>query len=114
MTTKPDEIIDTLLALARIAKKAKHEPGKIVLEISNTQIPKLVSAMGGVNIEEEVKNIPGYTGHKIKPGLLRTSVEIDYDTDKIPYDLWENLMGVSQAPDTLASVTDRLRGLFKA
>jgi hypothetical protein len=114
LTTKSEEIIDSLVSLAKIAKKTEHQPGKIILEISNTQIPKLISMMGGVNIEEEVKSIPGYTNHKIKPGLLKTSLEIDYDPEKIPYDLWESLMEISNAPQAVAAVTDRLRDLFKS
>lgn len=110
--TNPGELVDILVNLAKIASKAEHSSGKIVLEIPNTQIPKLISNMGNMSLEEEVGKIPGLTGYKVRPGLLKTKLDIKYDPEKIPYDLWESLMEISKAPDTIASVTDRLKGLF--
>ncbi len=110
--SNPSEIIELLLNLAKIAYKAEHESGKIVLEIPNTKIPKLMSSMGNMSLEEEVGRVPGLTGYKVRPGLLKTKLEIQYNPEKIPYDLWESLMGTSKAPDTIASVTDRLKSLF--
>jgi hypothetical protein len=103
--TEPEaeNIVALLLDLAPYTKVLEHQPGRISLQLAFS---------GLVTVQEN--DISGLL--EAIPGILDTrtkwwsrSVEIDYDVEQLPYDLWEALLSVKDNPDGAGQVRDRLR-----
>ena len=101
-----EKIIDLLINLVPHTKVAHHEPGRITLKL-------LLPGLGVVqndNFEGLVDAIPGILDTRLK--LWSRSVDIDYDEELLPFDLWESLVGLKENPEGTAQVRLRLRSLL--
>jgi hypothetical protein len=102
-----DRMIDLLLSLAPHAKVSHHEPGRITLQLSLLGLAKIQDG-----------NYSGLTG--IIPGILDTrtnlwsrSVDIDYDLEVLPFDLWESLLRLKEHPEESEQVRSRLKEILE-
>jgi hypothetical protein len=101
-----DGMIDLLLSLVPHAKVSHHEPGRITLQLSLLALAKIQDG-----------NCGGLRG--IIPGILDTStklwsrsVNIDYDLEVLPFDLWESLLRLKEHPEESETVRSRLKELL--
>ncbi len=97
------QIMDGLLRIAPHVRIAHHLPGRIRLKISLEG----VKALNGKFSTEEPIRIPGILGTRIN--TFARSMIIDYDDEKIPYELWERLGRIGKGPGNAKSVVRDLR-----
>jgi hypothetical protein len=98
-----DEMIDLLLGLVPYTKVSHHEPGRITLQLSLSGLAKIQDN----NYDGLVDKIPGILD--TRTNLWTRSVDIDYDLEVLPHDLWESLLGLKDAPEGSEQVRSRLK-----
>lgn len=105
---KTEEIIELLFDLIPHTRLTEHVPGRIQFKFK-------LSALGvlqGVNLKTLANFIPpGILNTQTK--LLSRTVIIDYDTDRLPYELLESLFQLREEPHKKPWVTERLKDLFE-
>jgi hypothetical protein len=101
-----DKAVDIIFDLLPHLKMLNHKPGRITLKLS----------LGVLRIFQDVKlhhlaeSIPGI--RKAKTSWLSRSVDIHYDHEQLPYDLWESLLGLEKRPEQASHVRTRLSSIF--
>lgn len=100
------QMIDGLLKIAPHAKIAHHVPGRIRLKISVEGIKAL---NGTLNAEDPIR-IPGILSTRIN--TFARSIIIDYDPERIHYELWERLGRVGRHPEEAENVVKLLRAVL--
>jgi hypothetical protein len=104
---KSEKLIDLLLRLVSHIKVLDHQPGRVALRLT----------LSGLKLIQE-NEISGLT--EAIPGILDTrmkwwsrAVEIDYDAEQLPYDLWESLLNLGEKPEQTDKVRARLATVLK-
>ena len=101
-----DEMIDLLLKLVPHTKVSHHEPGRITLKLSLSGLAKTHDG----NYDGLMEKIPGIL--HTRTNLWSRSMDIDYDVEVLPYDLWESLIGLQKHPERSERVQSRLKKLL--
>jgi len=104
-----EELVDGLLDHMLYLHIAHHVPGRIRVKASWSGATKL----GSVDEQELtiiVASIPGIVGYRINKKAL--SVIIEYDTDVLSPQLWEEVASVGQYPGKRDAVRDQLLTLL--
>nr|WP_320012569.1 hypothetical protein [uncultured Desulfobulbus sp.] len=105
-----EQIVDGLLDHMLYLHVAHHVPGRIRVKASWSGATKL----GNVNEQELhtlVASIPGIQGYRINKKAL--SVIIEYDTDTLTPQLWEEVASVGQYPGKRETVRGQLLTLLE-
>ena len=100
------EMIEGLLKIAPHATISSHVPGRIRLKISMEGVKAL---NGKVNGENPIR-IPGIISTRIN--TFARSIIIEYDDQRIPYELWERLGHIRNHPGEAQGVVKDLRRFF--
>ncbi|MCF8146775.1 MAG: hypothetical protein K9N21_22950 [Deltaproteobacteria bacterium] len=101
------EAIRLLLDLAPHIQISRHAPGKITIRFSLSSLGVLQDAgVGNFN-----QKIPGVRSAKVS--LWRRTVDIEYDADQIPFEVWEDLVESNQNPEKRKDLRDRLTNFLK-
>jgi hypothetical protein len=98
--------VDIIFNLLPHLKVLKHKPGRIILKLSF----KILGMMQDTQLRRLAETIPGI--RKAKTSLLSRSVDIHYDHDQLPYDLWESLLELNHRPERASRVRTRLFSIF--
>jgi len=101
-----EQIIAGLLSIVPHAVIAHHIPGRIRLKISLEGVKAL---NGRMNADDPLR-IPGILSTRIN--RFARSIIIDYDDQKIPYDIWERLGHIKERPEEAADVVKQLRAVL--
>ena len=102
-----DKAVDIIFNLIPHLKVLNHEPGRITFQLSLSSLGILQDA----ELRDLGQAIPGI--HKAKTRLLSRSVDIHYDHEQLPYDLWESLLELQRKPERTSHVRTRLSGIFE-
>ncbi|MGD9106906.1 MAG: hypothetical protein PVJ50_08350 [Desulfobacterales bacterium] len=102
-----EKAVDIIFNLVPHLKVLKHEPGRITFQLSFSGFVILQDA----ELRHIGKAIPGI--RKAKTSLLSRSVDIHYDHEQLPYDLWESLLELQQRPERTSHVRTRLSSIFE-
>jgi hypothetical protein len=64
----------------------------------------------GIDFETLMNSVPGILETRIR--LLSRTVVIDYDQDRLPYDLWELVGQLKEEPQLAGTLLARLENVF--
>lgn len=98
-----DDMVQAIICLASHEEIAHHVPGRIRLKI----FPSGLEAVKGINVQSMIESIPGVLSNRLN--FLARSLVIEYDQDRLPYDLWESLGQLRNYPELAQEVSERLR-----
>ena len=101
-----EAIIQDLIDIAPYAEIAHHIPGRIRLKMSISGLKVLYEK----DIRYTLDHVPGVFSTRVNPSAL--SAVIEYDQEKLPYELWTGLVESGRKPELAAEVVERLRALF--
>lgn len=101
-----ESIIHLLVTLAPHTRIAHHQPGRIRLKIS----PSALGIINSTDLGGMVAAIPGVLDYRVN--LSARSIVINYDRERLPYDVWVLLARVGPQPELKAQATARLRTLW--
>lgn len=104
--TDSHKAVDIIFNLLPHLKMLNHEPGRITVKLSFSILEMFQDA----KFRQLAKTIPGI--RKAKTSWLSRSVDIHYDHEQLPYDLWESLLGLEKRPEQRSHVRTRLSSIF--
>jgi hypothetical protein len=85
--------VDDIIELASHTQIKRHTPGRIKLVLKYSGV-KLIKK---IDFSEVLTRIPGVLDTRVS--ILTRSVEVDYDPELLPYDLWEYLVRRNGSPE---------------
>ncbi len=100
-----EEIVDKFLDNTRYLKIAHHVPGRIRVKASWTGAQKLAREDTS-DFGEVIDRIPGILEYRVNRKAL--SVIISYDTEILPFKLWEDVGVLGENPGNRTDVKSRL------
>jgi hypothetical protein len=95
-----------LLRLMPHLEVAHHVPGRIRLRILLSGL----RAVQDVDLQSLVLTIPGVLCFRVN--TCARSVVIEYDQQKLPYELWETVKQLKSRPELAPQFVNRLSGLL--
>lgn len=101
-----DMVIHLLLDLAPHTRISKHIPGKITIQFSFSALGILKNA----NLKNIGYPVPGI--RKTRTSLWKRSMVIEYDENRIPFNIWEDLLRYDHDPAQRIIVTTQLRKIL--
>lgn len=107
-TALKNKVIQTLLDIVPYLEIAHHIPGRIRLRISFSGI----GALQGVDLGDQVNQIPGILSARVN--ALALSAVVEYDPERLDPGLWEALAGLKDQPEQTKEVVDRLLALWES
>ena len=106
-SVETEKAVDIIFNLIPHLKLLNHQPGRITFKLSLSVL--------GILQDSELRHlgqaIPGI--RKAKTSLLSRSVDIHYDHEQLPYDLWESLIELQHRPEQTSHVRTRLSNIFE-
>lgn len=97
--------VDSIIEIASHTDISRHTPGRIKLVLR----PSGFKLIEKINLNEALSRMPGVLD--IRPSLLTRSVEVDYDQNILPYDLWEYLVRLKGKPEVETKIKAYLQAL---
>jgi hypothetical protein len=104
MATDP---LEALLDLVPYVRVLDHRPGNLHLRFRLSGL----AAFERAGLDELASAVPGIVN--IRASLFRRALGIEYDPERIPFDLWEEILSLHDRPDRRAHVLERLRELVE-
>ena len=101
-----DHIVSVLTKLIEHTTITNHIPGKIRLKVSLSAIKILKS----IDVDEMIRYFPGLLDYQFKP--LKRTVDIEYDHEQMPYDIWESMEQSKKQPELKTKLKEQLRLLW--
>ena len=101
-----DAVIHLLLDLVPHTRISKHIPGKITIQFSFS----VLSILKNANLKNLAHPVPGI--RKARTSLWRRSAVIEYDENRIPFNVWEDLVRYDHDPAQRIIVTSQLRKIL--
>jgi hypothetical protein len=101
-TSSTKDMVNTLLDLAPHTEIAHHVPGSIKLRLLFSGLP----IFNEIDFEALTKAVPGILDTRVR--LLARTVLIEYDPDRLPYDLWELMGALKDDPGLAENLRARL------
>ncbi len=102
-----DDVVAAVMRIAPHKEITHHIPGRIRLKI----LPSGVDNVRDLDLEGLVARIPGVLDLRVN--ILARSIMIEYDRNRLPYDLWESLNRVKEHPETGPELIERLHFLWE-
>ena len=106
-TSPTDDTIRLLFDLTPHVRIAEHVPGKITMRFSLSGLGLLQNA-DFINIDQRIPGI-----RKTRTSLWRRAVVIEYDEDKVPFSIWEDLANCDHNPEQRKVLRKRLRKILE-
>ena len=101
-TLGAQDVVNMLVYLAPHTEIAHHTPGSIKLRLLWSGL----AILDGIDLEAFIRAVPGILETRVR--LLSRTVVIDYDQDRLQYNLWELLGQLKEAPQLEGSLRARL------
>ena len=101
-----DQIVSVLKDLIENTTITNHIPGKIKLKVSLSALKIFKS----IDVDEMIRYFPGVLDYQFKP--FKRTVDIEYDHEKMPYDIWENMEQSKKQPELKTKLKEQLRLLW--
>ncbi|MGO9569293.1 MAG: hypothetical protein ACLP5H_17290 [Desulfomonilaceae bacterium] len=67
MSTEAEQMIDFLLKLAHYVEPLEHVSGRIRMRVPVTHLTSVMALLGGMDVDNGVKSIPGLEGYEVNP-----------------------------------------------
>ena len=100
-----EEIVDNFLDHVRYLSVKHHVKGRIRVKASWSGAQKLATMEEG-ELERIIESIPGIGEYRVNPKAL--SVIINYDSDVLPFALWEEVGTLGEYPANRDNVRTQL------
>jgi hypothetical protein len=104
-------IIDLLVKVAHCVEPADHVGGRIRLRVSLSGLPKLLTLLRGIDVDEGARTIPGLKGYEVSAWTL--SAAIRYDPEVLPEDLWNDFCAIGKKSGAEAAFRSRFLELLE-
>ncbi len=105
-TTSLDELVQLIVRLAPHQEIVHHVPGRIRLKLRLSGL----DVMEDMDVQGMVGSIPGVLTTRINS--MARSVIVEYDGNRLPFDLWESLGQLRENPELETEVSERLKLLW--
>ena len=96
---------ENLLRIAAHTQVVHHIPGRIRLRI----LPSALKLVRGMDVDKTLGALPGIKGVRIN--AVVGSVVLEYDSSKLPYNLWEQLRQLRKKPQLEGDLRELLKRL---
>jgi hypothetical protein len=103
--------IDLLVKVARCVEPVEHVGGRITLRVPWSGLPKLLTLLSGIDVDEGARAIPGLMGYEVSTWSL--SATIRYDPKVLPADLWNDFCAIRKSSGAETSFRSRLFELIE-
>lgn len=105
MKTCNPVIIEDLIRLAPHTEVVHHIPGRVRIKI----LPSGFRMAQDMDMDAMIQQIPGISQIRVNP--VARSLVIEYDKNRLPYDLWEKMRQLRQQPELEMEVRARLQNV---
>ncbi|PIE68468.1 MAG: hypothetical protein CSA21_07325 [Deltaproteobacteria bacterium] len=99
------QVVDEFLDNIRYLKVVHHVPGRIRVKASLAGIMKF-AGVDQQAMKEVIARIPGIRDYRLNKKAF--SVVIEYDTEKLAFELWEKIGRLSENPQNREEVKNQL------
>ncbi len=106
-----EQVVEGFLDHVRFLAIAHHVPGRIRVKASWRNIKQL-AGIDAKQLQEIIERIPGIVDYRVNRKAL--AVIINYDTEILPFDLWEDIGSLGQYPVKQGEVKKRLLGILNS
>ena len=103
--------IDLLVKVAQCVEPLDHVAGRITLGVSLFTLPTLLTLIGGVDVDQGARSLPGLKGYEVS--VWSMSATISYDPRMLPVDLWNDFCSIRDNPDAERSFRERVTSLIE-
>lgn len=100
-----DDPLEALLDLVPSVQLLEHSPGNLRLRFRLSSLAMVDRAL----FDTLSRAVPGIL--HTRASLFRRTLSIDYDPDRIGFDVWEEILSLHEHPEKRADVLNRLRVL---
>jgi hypothetical protein len=104
-------IIDRLVEIAHCVEPMDHVAGRITMGVSLFNLPKVLSLIVSVDVDQSARSIPGIKGYEVSVWTM--SATILYDPDVLPFELWRDFCSMRDNRDAEKSFRDRVVSLIE-
>lgn len=109
-TDKSSQAIELLTNIARFVEPVNHKSGRIEVSVSFSNLPKLMSAINGVDIKSTLSLIPGLKKYSFSSWSL--SATINYDVQILPFELWNDFCRIKTNPEVEQIFREKLYSIM--
>lgn len=106
-----EQTIDVLLKLARYVEPLEHVSGRIRMRVPLSNLTSVMTLLDGIDLEREVKSIPGLKEYNIN--LWLRSATISYDPNVLSFELWNDFCAIKENPSAGKLIRDKLVSVFQ-
>lgn len=107
-----EHTIDVLLKLARYVEPLEHVSGRIRMRVPLSNLTSVMTLLDGIDLEREVKSIPGLKEYNIN--LWLRSATISYDPNVLSFELWNDFCAIKENPSAERLIRDKLVSAFQS
>ena len=104
-----EEVVDRFLDNIRYLKIAHHVNGRIRVKATWSGAKKLATS-NTADLEDVISRIPGIVDYRVNKSAL--SIIINYDSETLPFELWEDVGSLNENPLNREDVKTRLLDIF--
>lgn len=95
-----------LVLLARHVQIVHHIPGRIRLRL----LPSIAKVADKIEPDRLMKSVPGIIDARFRMAV--GSIVIEYDSNRLPPDLWEQMVKRNNGPEAASEIEARIAQLF--
>ncbi len=103
-------LADFIIDLTSHTEIISHDKGNIRLKVSLAAYSLAMKGIDGINLTEALDNFPGIVKYDFS--ILWRTLDIDYDTSRIPEHLWESLVNGGGATSTRQEIKQSLMSVL--
>jgi len=103
--------IDLLVKIAQCLELVQHVAGQIRLRVSWSGLPKLLTLLDGIDLNQGARTIPGLKGYDVRAWSM--SATIRYDPKVLPSDLWNDFCAIGKHSSAETSFRSRFLELLE-
>jgi len=105
------EVVELLVKVARCVEPMDHVAGRITVGVSLFNLPKLLTLVGDMDIDDGARSLPGLKGYEVNAWSL--SATILYDPHVLPVELWDDFCSIRNDPIAESSFRKRVLSLWE-
>jgi len=105
------DVIELLVKIAHYVEPVHHGGGRIKMRVPFSDLPKLVTLVAGIDVDESARSIPGLRSYEVSPWTM--SATIRYDPGVLPVDLWNDFCAIKTDPGAETSFRERFLALLE-
>ncbi|MBI5250135.1 MAG: hypothetical protein HY912_11635 [Desulfomonile tiedjei] len=103
-------VVEHLVELAHCVEPVDHVDGRIKMRVPLSSLPKLLTIIGGIDLDQGARSIPGLKGYEVSAWSM--SATIRYDPNVMPLALWKDFCAIKKDPHAETSFRQRFLALL--